>query len=220
MSSIETKTSVVIQKADHFSVRVRPGLMMFSPARYGYLIGILFLLAISTQICMGAESNETIAAAGMVTVTNVVVDPSVLMTGDVGLVTFTVQNTGTSNVVITDAHLISNDVTVLNSEIYLTSRTIGAGTSMEFPFTILVNSPSQIFVLNPAQNHNHDINDNVITLMIRYGGNIFLLIGDAGKKVEYGFCQNRRIRNRCTEDRPPWKVENDRYAIYQSCLIE
>ena len=145
MSSIETKTSVVIQKADHFSVRVRPGLMMFSPARYGYLIGILFLLAISTQICMGAESNETIAAAGMVTVTNVVVDPSVLMTGDVGLVTFTVQNTGTSNVVITDAHLISNDVTVLNSEIYLTSRTIGAGTSMEFPFTILVNQPEGIY---------------------------------------------------------------------------
>lgn len=104
---------------------------------------LIFLILVPT--CSAAESNESIDAAGRVTVTNVLLEPAVLMTGDVGLVTFTVENTGTSNVVISDAHLISKEITVLNSEIYSSSRTIGAGTQMDFTFTILANQPENVY---------------------------------------------------------------------------
>lgn len=104
---------------------------------------LIFLLLV--PICLAADSNESIDAAGRVTVTNVLLEPAVLMTGDVGLVTFTVENTGTSNVVISDAHLISKEITVLNSEIYSSSRTIGAGTQMDFTFTILANQPENVY---------------------------------------------------------------------------
>jgi len=109
------------------------------------MITILILAFFLFQCVMAAESNESIDAAGRVTVTNVNLDPSVLMTGDVGLLTFTIENTGNSNVVITDAHLISKDIVVLNSDVYSSSRTIGAGTSMDFTFTILADQPENIY---------------------------------------------------------------------------
>ncbi|PKP51984.1 MAG: hypothetical protein CVT90_02840, partial [Candidatus Altiarchaeales archaeon HGW-Altiarchaeales-3] len=109
----------------------------------GFIFFIILLLLVPC-VCLGVETNES-AAAGKVTVTDVVIDPSVLMTGDVGMVTFTVENTGSSNVAISDAHLISKDITVLNSDIYLGSRTIGAGTTMKFTFTILANQPENIY---------------------------------------------------------------------------
>ncbi len=67
------------------------------------------------------------------------------MTGDVGLLTVTVENTGTSNVVISDARLISKELTVLNPETYQSTRTIGAGTKMQFSFSIVANQPENIY---------------------------------------------------------------------------
>lgn len=106
---------------------------------------VCLILLLIPYGCLGEQTNETIDAAGKVTVTDAIIEPSVLMTGDVGLVTFTVENTGTSNVVVSDAQLISKDITVLNSDIYQSSRTIGAGTTMKFSFTILANQPENIY---------------------------------------------------------------------------
>ncbi|HPP77822.1 hypothetical protein [Methanospirillum sp.] len=94
---------------------------------------------------LGAATNETIEAAGRVTVTDVTIEPSVLMTGDVGLITFTVENTGQSNVAISDAQLVSKDIVVLNSDVYKSSRVIGSGTKTKFTFTILANQPENIY---------------------------------------------------------------------------
>ena len=105
----------------------------------------LFLLLLLPYTVIGETTNVTIEAAGKVTVTDVKVDPAILMTGDVGMVTFTVENTGTSNVVITDAELISREITILNSDIYKVSRTVGAGTKTQFAFTILANQPENIY---------------------------------------------------------------------------
>lgn len=106
---------------------------------------LLICILICTQPVFGAGTNETIDAAGRVTVTDVVIEPSVLMTGDVGLITFIVENTGLTNVAITDAQLISKEIVVLNSDVYKTSRTIGAGTRTKFTFTILANQPENIY---------------------------------------------------------------------------
>ena len=108
------------------------------------LLSVILLLLLPF-IVSGEETNATIDAAGMVTVTDVDMDPAILMTGDVGMVTFTVENTGTSNVAITDAQLISKEITILNSDIYKVSRTIGAGTKTQFSFTILANQPENIY---------------------------------------------------------------------------
>jgi hypothetical protein len=113
------------------------------------VIAILLIMLSGVMTCsqtvFGAATNETIDAAGRVTVTDVVIEPSVLMTGDVGLITFIVENTGTSNVAITDAQLISKEIVVLNSDVYKSSRTIGAGTRTKFTFTILANQPENIY---------------------------------------------------------------------------
>ena len=74
----------------------------------------IFFIAIP---CCAADTNESDDSAGKVTVTDVSIDPEVLMTGDVGLVTFTVENTGEQNVAISNAELISKDITVLNGEL-------------------------------------------------------------------------------------------------------
>lgn len=106
---------------------------------------VLILFMIVPQFGLAEESNESVDAAGRVTVTDAIIEPTVLMTGDVGIITFTVENTGTSNVVVSDAQLISKEITVLNSDIYQSSRTIGAGTKMKFSFTILANQPENIY---------------------------------------------------------------------------
>lgn len=106
---------------------------------------LLCCIIVCMQPVLGAATNETIEAAGRVTVTDVTIEPSVLMTGDVGLITFTVENTGQSNVAITDAQLISKDIVVLNSDVYKSSRVIGAGTKTKFTFTILANQPENIY---------------------------------------------------------------------------
>jgi hypothetical protein len=114
----------------------------------GNILFIVLLIVMVPQLCMAQDPNESISeniAAGRITVTDVVLEPAVLMTGDVGLVTFTIENTGQSNVVISDAHLISKEITVLNSDTYLGSRTIGAGTRMKYSFTILANQPENIY---------------------------------------------------------------------------
>jgi len=106
---------------------------------------VLLVLVLCSVPVLGAETNASNDAAGRVTVTDVEIEPSVLMTGDVGLITFTVENTGSSNVVITDAQLISKDIVVLNSDVYKVSRTIGAGTKTKFSFSILANQPENIY---------------------------------------------------------------------------
>lgn len=102
----------------------------------------IFFIAIP---CCAADTNESDDSAGKVTVTDVSIDPEVLMTGDVGLVTFTVENTGEQNVAISNAELISKDITVLNGDIYKSTRVIGAGTKMKFSFTILADQPENIY---------------------------------------------------------------------------
>jgi hypothetical protein len=106
----------------------------------------ILLLILLTSIVSAEATNDTIDAAGKVTVTDVDIEPSVLMTGDVGTIKFTVENTdNNSNVVISDAELISKEITVLNSDTYKVSRTIGAGTKTDFTFTILANQPENIY---------------------------------------------------------------------------
>ena len=131
------------EKPERYRFKKELGERRFSRLLSG--IAFLIIVLLLAQSALAVETNETIDAAGRVTVTDVVIDPSVLMTGDVGLVTFTVQNTGQSNVAITDAQLISKDIVILNSDVYKVSRTIGAGTKTQFSFTILANQPENIY---------------------------------------------------------------------------
>jgi len=134
---------IVSLKEKPVSLNLPAGFLKKKAILHGSL-WIIVILSLLVMPCFGSESNESVAA-GKVTVTDVDIEPSVLMTGDVGIITFTVENTGDSNVVISDAQLVSKEITVLNSEIYKSSRTIGAGTDMKFTFTILANQPENIY---------------------------------------------------------------------------
>jgi len=80
-------------------------------------------------------------APGDVTVTSVAVDPMVLMPGDAGTITVTVQNTGPSTVPLGGARLYEDGV-VPTGEPYLSVGDIGAGLNRTFTFTVRVDAPN------------------------------------------------------------------------------
>lgn len=108
-----------------------------------YLLLVIILFISFTGVAFADDA--AVNASGKVTVTDTMVNPEILIQGDVGLVTVTVKNTGNSNVVINDAGLITKELTVLNSETYNSQRTIGGGNSMDFTFTIVANQPDGIY---------------------------------------------------------------------------
>ena len=110
------------------------------------VFSLLFILLLFLSFTgVTAADEAAINASGKVTVTHIEINPEILIQGDVALVTVTIKNTGNTNVVISDAGLITNDLTVLNSGIYNSQRTIGGGNSMDFTFTIIANQPEGIY---------------------------------------------------------------------------
>ncbi|MCK4268964.1 MAG: hypothetical protein KAW93_00620 [Methanogenium sp.] len=85
------------------------------------------------------------SAAAQVSVTNVVIDPLVMMKGDCGTVTIEITNSGTEGVAIRSARLISGDITVVDNQNYATVGSIGGGNRMSFTFTVKANTPDGIY---------------------------------------------------------------------------
>ncbi|MDD1679940.1 MAG: hypothetical protein LUO93_12250 [Methanomicrobiales archaeon] len=94
---------------------------------------VLLVSAVSAQ-----PSTSTLqgTAASQLSVTNVVLDPAILMPHDEGLVTIEVTNTGTESVPLSVAYLFPDGVTALNDGAYLSLGTLGGGNKMNFTFTI------------------------------------------------------------------------------------
>jgi len=101
---------------------------------------MLFLICPIAAAVSPAES-----AAAQVSVTNIVIDPLVMMKGDSGTVTIEITNSGTESVAIRSAKLISGDITVVDNQNYATVGSIGAGNRMSFTFTVKANVPDGIY---------------------------------------------------------------------------
>ncbi|WP_067050866.1 COG1361 S-layer family protein [Methanofollis ethanolicus] len=94
---------------------------------------IIFSLLIGT---VAASTDENYAAAAQVSVTDVQINPAVLIKGDTATVAVTVKNTGDDSVAISRATLSGTGIAVLNSQTYDTVGDIGASTTKTFTFTI------------------------------------------------------------------------------------
>lgn len=140
---VHNNTPVIVEKGQHRKCWGPETIFLKRHGIHHALLLCILIIVLCPGISLADQAAEN--ASGKITVTDVVMSPEILITGDVGLVTFTVKNTGTSNVVISDAQLISKDINVLNNEIYLSSRTIGGGNSMDFSFTILADKPEGIY---------------------------------------------------------------------------
>jgi uncharacterized repeat protein (TIGR01451 family) len=69
-------------------------------------------------------------------VSKITVDPSVLMVGDKGTITVTVQNTGTEAVPVARATLFTDGVVLLNTGAYDTGLSLGPANSRDFTFQV------------------------------------------------------------------------------------
>jgi len=110
---------------------------------------IFLIVTIFTGACQAAlpVDEEADFAAGQVMVTNVTVNPAVLMMDDIATVTITIKNNGDTPVPISTADLYSNDLRVVNDKTYGSVGTLGAGNTMSLTFTIEANARDDIYYL-------------------------------------------------------------------------
>ncbi|TAJ44703.1 COG1361 S-layer family protein [Methanofollis fontis] len=106
---------------------------------------IVLLIALLLPASACAADVDTYDAAAQVTVTDIAIDPAVLMEDDTATVTVTVQNTGTGSVAISRAALYGTDISVLNTGTYDSVGEIGAGTSKQFTFTVRADCADGIY---------------------------------------------------------------------------
>ena len=109
---------------------------------YSILLMVLLVSAVSAQ---AGISTALSTAASQVSVTNVVLDPTILMPHDEGLVTIEVTNSGTESVPLSVAYLFSDGVTALNNGDYLSLGTLGGGNKMTFTFTLTANVKDGVY---------------------------------------------------------------------------
>ena len=85
--------------------------------------------------------SPAVGAPGDVTVTSVAIEPEVLMPGDAGFVTITVQNTGPYTLPLGGARLYGDGV-VPTDEPYPSVGDVGAGLNRTFTFAVRADAPS------------------------------------------------------------------------------
>jgi hypothetical protein len=100
---------------------------------------ILLLASPALAEIPGAEE-----AAAQIQVTNVTIDPAVLMPYDTATVTLSIVNTGSGSVAISRAELMDKDIRVL-SDSYGKVGSVGGGNTMRFTFTIQAGGQTGIF---------------------------------------------------------------------------
>jgi hypothetical protein len=96
-------------------------------------------------LCIGIFLLITGAgAANQVMVSNITINPPVLMQGDTGVVTIQVTNTGDTGVEITRALLLGGSLSV-PSDPYPSVGWLGRGTSMDFTFTVVAGTGDGLY---------------------------------------------------------------------------
>jgi hypothetical protein len=100
---------------------------------HAYLI--LFLLVTAVAGSASAQTTSD-SAFSQVVITRTTVDPGVFMTGDIGTITVTVQNTGTEAVSIARATLYTDGIILLNPDAYDQVISLGPDNSRDFTFNV------------------------------------------------------------------------------------
>jgi hypothetical protein len=96
----------------------------------------ILLMALLIPLVAAQTVTLTNTAASQVSVTNVQLDPPILMPGDIGLVIIEVTNSGSQSVPLDTASIFTREITVVNENAYLSLGTLGAGNKMTFTYTL------------------------------------------------------------------------------------
>ncbi|HTY53064.1 MAG TPA: CARDB domain-containing protein, partial [Methanomicrobiales archaeon] len=94
------------------------------------------LILLLMVACLGGIASAQTTAFSQVIVSRTATDPGVFMTGDIGTITITVENTGTEAVPIARATLFTDGITLLNPDAYDQVVTLGPGNSRDFVFNV------------------------------------------------------------------------------------
>ncbi|MDK2975495.1 MAG: hypothetical protein PWP08_1866 [Methanofollis sp.] len=106
----------------------------------------LFVCAVCVLLLAGAATAATPQEnAARVTVTGFVVDPAVLMPGDVATVTVTVKNTADESVPLRNARMFTERNIAILDDPYQTFGAIGPGNEVSFTFTVQASSGDGIY---------------------------------------------------------------------------
>lgn len=109
--------------------------------RYQLIILTLILVGlIGPAAAVGTTEDEI-----QIAVTDITINPGVLMRGDTGTITVEITNTGTEGVAISRAELYSNDLGVINDQTYDSVGVLGSGISTSFTFTVKANVEDGIY---------------------------------------------------------------------------
>ena len=94
------------------------------------------LILLLMVACLGGIASAQTTAFSQVIVSKTATDPGVFMTGDIGTITITVENTGTEAVPIARTTLFTDGITLLNPDAYDQVITLGPGNSRDFVFNV------------------------------------------------------------------------------------
>jgi hypothetical protein len=97
---------------------------------------ILILLILIAALGGAASAQTTSTSFSQVVISKTVINPGVFMTGDVGTITVTVQNTGTEAIPIARATLFTDGIALLNPGAYDQVITLGPNNSRDFSFSV------------------------------------------------------------------------------------
>ncbi|WOF16860.1 hypothetical protein F1737_09250 [Methanoplanus sp. FWC-SCC4] len=106
------------------------------------ILVFMFLVSFCGIVSADAPSDD---AYTQIAVKNVELDPGVFVQGDTGVITVTVENTGSEAVSVNRAELYSKDLKIANDDAYDTLTPIGAGNEMQFSFTVDADAPDGIY---------------------------------------------------------------------------
>jgi len=105
----------------------------------------LLLSLIGAVTAANITTSDNTVAAAQVEITNVQLEPAVLMYNDVGTITIDAMNRGTDPVSLSFADVFSKDLSILNAPAYEKSMTIGAGNTMEFTYLVKASVPDGLY---------------------------------------------------------------------------
>jgi hypothetical protein len=111
-----------------------------------FSIIILLLLAATASAATStatSDSTSTIAqdAASLVYVSSVKIDPEVFYPYELGTITVTLTNTGTSSVGLSNPDILSEKIHIMNKDSWNTMSFIGPGSTMAYSFLVKADPP-------------------------------------------------------------------------------
>jgi len=110
--------------------------------RAGLFVCIVVCILLLAGPAAAATPQEN---AARVTVTGFVIDPAVLMPGDVATVTVTVKNTADESVPLRNARMFTEKNIIILDDPYQTFGSIGPGNEVSFTFTVQASSGDGIY---------------------------------------------------------------------------